>query len=234
MCVFKYHQVLLVFPIFIHTLKDYVKQYHSRTLNEFVIHLLHEGSEPQHFWDLFTFSSTLQPPSFADVMKGNQRRSYKDESEDEHEEINMLISDINSMVVNLSTSSVPNINELEMDSSKATLPLHDRFKLIKDSPLSQSCKADLQFAGIDRVNAATLKPSTKQEATEAKETQPKRKKWSLKVDPTTYQWLTIPAGMDLHYTLKISQIYSVVHHSEVVQKRGKNKKKTKGYMVTYI
>ena len=169
-------------------------------------------------------------------MKRNGE-SYKGESGGEHEEIDSIISDINSMVVNLSTSSVPNISELGIDSSKAISPLRDRFKLIKDSPLSHSCQADLQFAGINnssRMNVA-LKPSAKQEETEVKEKQPKRKRWSLNVDPTTYQWLVIPAGMDLQYTyLYKSQTFSAVHHSEMAQKHGKNKKKIKGYMVTYI
>lgn len=180
-------------------MKDYIKQYHSRNVNEFVIHLLREGSEPQHFWDLFTFTSSLQSPSSIDVLKRNQR-SQKDEAEDEHEEIDSLISDINSMVINLSTSSVPNINEFEMENSNTMSLPRNRFKLIKDSPLSQSCQADLQFVGTDDKNrkSATLKSPDKQEGDNKTDTQPKRERWSLKVDPTTYQWLTIPAGMDLH------------------------------------
>ena len=133
------------------------------------------------------------------------KRLSKNEPDNDHEEIDSLISDINSMVVNLSTSSVPNINELAMESNKGMSLQRDRFKSIKDSPLSQSCQADLQFVGVDsksRVSAA-LKPSAKQEdniKTEVEGTQPKRQRWSLKVDPTTYQWLTIPAGiyMNLH------------------------------------
>ena len=170
------------------TLKDYIKHYHARKLNEFVIHLLHGGSEPQHFWDLLTSSPSQQSSSSVDVMK-------KAKLEEDHEEIDSLISDINSMVVNLSTSSVPNINELVTESGKI-LSLHghhDRFRLMKDSPLSQSCQANLQFAGTGDKDKSNAKQEDNAKM-EAKEIQPKRQRWSFKVDPTTYQWLTIPAG----------------------------------------
>ena len=168
------------------TLKDYIKHHHARKLNEFVVHLLHEGSEPQHFWDLLISPSSQQSSSSVDVT----RNTCRDKLEEDHEEIDSLISDINSMVVNLSTSSVPNLTELATDSGN-TLSLHyDRFRLMKDSPLSQSCQADIQFAGINK-SKAKQEDNTK---TEEKEAQPKRQRWSFKVDPTTYQWLTIPAG----------------------------------------
>lgn len=195
-------------------MKDYIKQHHSKKFNEFAIHLLHEGSEPQHFWDLLTFSSSLQSPSSVDVMK----RAPKDEHVSDHEEIDSLISDINSMVVNLSTSSVPNINELAMENGKGTSLYRDRFKSLKDSPLSQSCQADLQFVGVDENRSATLKPSAKQEdnnKTEVKGTQPKRQRWSFKVDPTTYQWLITPAGTyNLYYNI---QDYSIVYHYALIR-----------------
>ena len=158
---------------------------------------MNEGCEPQHFWDLFTFSSTLQSPSSIDVLKS----TYNDEpSEDDHDEIDSLVSDINSMVVNLSTSSVPNINEIGKESDRVLSIHRERFKLMKDSPLSQSCQAELQYTGVDDVSAGGLKSSTKQGASvmaKKKETQPKRQKWSLKVDPAVYQWLTVPAGMHI-------------------------------------
>ena len=102
------------------------------------------------------------------------------------------------MVVNLSTSSVPNINEIGKESDRVLSIHRERFKLMKDSPLSQSCQAELQYTGVDDVSADGLKSSTKQGASvmaKKKETQPKRQKWSLKVDPAVYQWLTVPAGM---------------------------------------
>ena len=130
------------------------------------------------------------------------KRTYNDEpSEDDHDEIDSLVSDINSMVVNLSTSSVPNINEIGKESDRVLSIHRERFKLMKDSPLSQSCQAELQYTGVDDVSADGLKSSTKQGASvmaKKKETQPKRQKWSLKVDPAVYQWLTIPAGMYIH------------------------------------
>ena len=148
--------------------------------------MLHEGSEPQHFWDLLTFSSSQQSSSSVDVT----RNAREDKLEEDHEEIDSLISDINSMVVNLSTTSVPNLTEIATESSKPLSLHYDRFRLMKDSPLSQSCQADLQFAGTNKSNAKQ-DGNTKMEA---KETQPKRQRWSFKVDPTTYQWLTMPAG----------------------------------------
>ena len=157
---------------------------------------MHEGCEPQHFWDLFTFSSTLQSPSSIDVLK----RTYIDDpAEDDHDEIDSLVSDINSMVVNLSTSSVPNINEFGKESDRG-LSLHrERFKLMKDSPLSQSCQADLQCTGVDNMNGTSAGPkSSANVMAEKKEAQPTRQKWSLKVDPAIYQWLAVPAGMYMH------------------------------------
>lgn len=175
-----------------YTLKDYIAQYHSRKLNEFVIHLLHEGSEPQHFWDLLSFSSTLQSHPSVDAIK---KDGGSQASEDGHEEIDSLLDDINSMVVNLSTSSVPNINELGLGSNRTTSLQRNHFKMLKDSPLSQSCQANLQFAGTDN---GTLKPSANNIGTEVKDAQPKRERWSFKVDPATYEWLTVPAGMTLY------------------------------------
>jgi len=154
-------------------------------LNEFVIHLVHEGGEPQNFWDLFS------PPKSSSLTDIDSNKA--DEPEDE--ELTSLLSSINSMVINLSTSSVPNINELGLD--KPVSPLHDRFKSLKDSPLSQSCQANLQFVGLDSAKP----PVQEQKPVEPVEQAPpeptktvKREKWSLKVDPTSYQWLTVPAG----------------------------------------
>ena len=153
-------------------------------MNEFVIHLVHEGGEPQHFWDLF---SPPRSASLTDVV------NKADEPEDE--ELNSLLISINSMVINLNTSSVLNINELGLD--KPVSPLQEQFKSMKDSPLSQSCQADLQFVGLDSAKS----PGQEQKPVEPVEQAPpeptktvKREKWSLKVDPTSYQWLTVPAG----------------------------------------
>ena len=166
-------------------LQEYIKQYHAKALNEFVIHLVQEGAEPQHFWDL------LSPPR--SVSSTNVASGKAEEPEDE--ELTMLLSDIDSMVINPSTSSVPNINELGL--TKPVSPLQERFKSIKDSPLSQSCQADLQFVGLDRSPDKEAKPVERVEQAQTP-VQPletdKRKAWSLKVDPTSYQWLTVPAG----------------------------------------
>ena len=130
------------------------------------------------------------------------KRTYIDDpAVDDHDEIDSLVSDINSMVVNLSTSSVPNINEFGKESDIAPSLHCERFKLMKESPLSQSCQAELQFAGVDNINVNGTSADLKSSAnimTEKKEAQPKREKWSLKVDPAIYQWLTIPAGTYIH------------------------------------
>ena len=119
------------------------------------------------------------------------KRRREEKLDVDHEEIDSLISDINSMVVNISTSSVPNISELAMENGK-TLSLHpDQLRLMKDSPLSQSCQANIQLVGIDNKNQTNAKQQDDTKV-EEKETHPKR--WSLKVEPTMYQWLTIPAG----------------------------------------
>ncbi|XP_065889057.1 uncharacterized protein [Dysidea avara] len=190
----------------VHTVMEYIEQYHAKTLNEFVIHLVHEGGEPQHFWDLF---SPPRSASLTDVV------NKADEPEDE--ELNSLLISINSMVINLNTSSVLNINELGLD--KPVSPLQEQFKSMKDSPLSQSCQADLQFVGLDSAKS----PGQEQKPVEPVEQAPpeptktvKREKWSLKVDPTSYQWLTVPA----------------VLYNDMAKKDGTLKKKAKGYLTS--
>ena len=126
------------------------------------------------------------------------KRPRDEKLDDDHEEIDSLISDINSMVGNLSTSSVPNMSELVMESGKTLSPHHDRLRLMKDSPLSQSCQANIQqLAGTDNKSQTNAEQQDDAKA-EEKETQPQR--WSLKVDPTTYQWLTVPAGRYTQYS----------------------------------
>lgn len=148
---------------------------------------MHEGGEPHHFWDLFSPSKSVSLTGMVN-NKG-------DEPEDE--ELTSLLSSIDSMVINLSTSSVPNINELGLD--KPVSPLHERFKSMKDSPLSQSCQADLQFVGLDGAKS----PDQEQKPVEQVPPEPtktvKREKWSLKVDRTSYHWLTVPAGKYIYY-----------------------------------
>ena len=205
----KYVSVLFIVFLLNVYIKDYIKHHHARKLNEFVIHLLHEGSEPQHFWDLLVSPSSQQSTSSIDVMR-NPRR---DKLEEDHEEIDSLISDINSMVVNLSTSSVPNLTELATENTKTLSLHHDRFRLMKDSPLSHSCQADLQFVGMNKSNAKQEDNAKMDE----KETQPTRQRWSLKVDPTTYQWLTLPAGTygPLYYAPPIDCVFVIIFAKNV-------------------